>query len=116
MYNHIMGQLDVALGAAQAAGDTFDVKGLLYLQGESNDATGAANADTRLQMLIDGVQGHINTNFGGAAQGMQTVIGEIAVSQSNANRQLTTAKQRAPGGKRPGYFLRPDERPALEER
>ena len=107
MYNHIMEQLDIALGAVQAAGDTFDVQGLLYLQGESNDATGAANADTRLRTLIDDVAAHINANFDGAAQGMKTVIGEIAASQSTSNRQLTTTKQRALAGSDPNIFFAP---------
>jgi hypothetical protein len=94
MHNHLLSQIDVALGAIQSAGDTFDVKGFVYLQGESNNSSEAAAAGTRLQALIDDVRTHINTNFTGAANDMYSVIGEIAASTSNANRILTTDQQR----------------------
>lgn len=106
MYNHIMEQLDLAFGR-MAAGDSFDVKGLLYVQGESNGTAAAAAADTRLQLLIDGVQDHINTKYSGGAEQMRTFIGEIAASQSNANRQLTTEKQKALAESDPDIFFVP---------
>jgi hypothetical protein len=95
MYNHMVEQVDAALTAAQLAGNTFDVKGLVYLQGESNGATEASLADVRLRSLIDGLQSHINATFPGIATAMKTVIGEIAASQSNGNRHLTTELQKS---------------------
>jgi hypothetical protein len=94
MYNHVVEQVDAALNAAQLAGNTFDVKGFVYLQGESNGATEAALADVRLRSLIDGLRSHINATFPGTATAMKTVIGEIAASQSNANRHRTTELQK----------------------
>jgi hypothetical protein len=95
MYNHIIDEVDAALTAAQLAGNTFDVKGLVYFQGESNGASEAALADVRLRGLIDGLQSHINATFPGTATAMKTVIGEIAASQSNGNRHLTTDLQKS---------------------
>ena len=95
MNNHLLAQIDVALTAAQNAGHTFDVKGFMYLQGESNGAAEAAAAGTRLQALIDGVQSHINANFSDAAANMYSVIGEVAASGSSANRITTTNMQKA---------------------
>ncbi|MGI9456391.1 MAG: sialate O-acetylesterase, partial [Aeoliella sp.] len=95
MHNHVLAQVDAGLTAAENAGHTFDVKGFMYLQGESNNGAGAAAADTRLQTLIDDVQTHINTNYAGAAANMYSVIGEIAASTSNANRAMTTNLQQA---------------------
>lgn len=94
MYSHVLAEVDVALTALQNAGQSFDIEGFLYLQGESNNPTEAASADTRLQSLIDGVASHINANYADAASDMYTVIGEIAASQSISPRSTTTRVQR----------------------
>jgi hypothetical protein len=95
MYNHLLAQIDAALVALQNAGTPLEVKGLMYLQGESNNAAEAAAADTRLQTLIDGLQAHINTNYADAASNMYSVVAEIAASASNPDRILTTTRQKA---------------------
>ena len=95
MANHIMAQIDIALTAAQKAGQTFKVKGFMYLQGESNDSVEASEADTRLQTLIDTVQTHINTNYSSVTASMYSVIGKIAASSTNTNRSTTTQLQKA---------------------
>lgn len=95
MYNHILQQADIALTGLQTRGDTFQVKGFMYLQGESNNASEAAAADTRLQALIDGVKSHINANYANAASDMYAVVGEIAASQATAPRMTTTNLQEA---------------------
>lgn len=96
---HMWGQLrdtvDAALTAAQNAGYQVRVRGLLYLQGESNSSAEAAVADGRLSSLVANLQQHINTNYSNAASGMKTVVGEIAVSSSNASRITTTNLQRS---------------------
>ena len=93
MHGHLLAQIDAGLTAAQNAGHTFEVKGFMYLQGESNGGSEAAAADSRLQTLIDDVRSHINTGHAGAASSMYSVVGEIAASTSNANRTLTTTLQ-----------------------
>jgi hypothetical protein len=95
MYSHLLAQVDAALGVAKDEGHTFDVKGFLYLQGESNNTDEAAAAGTRLQTLIDGVQSHINSKFSNAAEDMYSVIGEIASSASSADRITTTNMQKS---------------------
>ena len=97
MHNHFLTEIETALTALQDAGHAFDVRGLMYLQGESNNATEANLADVRLSGLIDSVQSHINANFSNAASEMYSVAAEIAASQSNANRMTSTARQRALG-------------------
>lgn len=93
MYNHLLSQIDAGLTAVQQAGHTFDVRGFLYLQGESNGGGEAAAAGARLQTLINNVQSHINAGYANAAADMYSVVGEIAASSSNANRALTTTQQ-----------------------
>lgn len=98
MHNHLLAstsasataQIDLALNAAQSAGHTFEVKGFMYLQGESNNAIEAGEADVRLQSLVTDVRSHINANYSNAAESMYTVVAEPAASQSTANR-VTTA-------------------------
>ena len=95
MANHLMQQIDVAVTAAKDAGHTFKIKGFMYLQGESNSAAEAAVADERFKALIDAVRTHINSNYPSAADGMYSVIGEIAASTTNASRIETTSLQQA---------------------
>jgi hypothetical protein len=94
MWGHLRDTVDSGM-AAIGGGDTFEVKGFMYLQGESNSAAEAAIADTRLNDLINNLQSHIHTTYPNAANNMHTVVGEIAASGSNANRILTTQLQTA---------------------
>ncbi len=94
MWGHLRDTVDLGL-AAMGDGDTFEVKGFIYLQGESNSAAEAASADTRLGSLINNLKSHINTAYPNTADNMQTVVGEIAASGSNANRIQTTQLQMA---------------------
>jgi len=93
MWGHLRDTIDAGLAAVINQGNTFEVKGLMYLQGESNNAEEAAIADTRLNDLINNLQSHIHVTYPDAADSMHTVVGEIAASHSNANRVLTTQKQ-----------------------
>jgi len=95
MWGHLRDTVDAALTTAQNAGYQVKVRGLLYLQGESNGAAEASLADQRLSSLAADLQGRINTNFANAASDMKTVIGEIAASSSNASRVTTTNLQRS---------------------
>jgi hypothetical protein len=94
MWGHLRDTVDAAITTAQNAGYQVQVRGLLYLQGESNGSTEASFADQRLSSLAANLQEHINANFANAANDMKTVIGEIAASSSNASRITTTNLQR----------------------
>lgn len=95
MANHLLKQIDLALTSIRNSGDTFTIRGLMYLQGESNSDDEAAVADSRLQTLIDYVQSHINADYSGAAASMYTVVGELASSSAGAARVKTTALQKS---------------------
>lgn len=94
MWGHLRDSVDAGLGVI-GGGDTFEVKGLMYLQGESNNSAEAASADTRLSDLINNLKTHINSTYPNATDNMHTVVGEIAASRSNANRIQTTQLQNA---------------------
>lgn len=89
MWGHLRDTVDAALSVVVARGDTFNVKGLLYLQGESNNSAEAAASGVRLQSLIGNIKTHIEDQYAGTTNELRTVVAEIAASQSNANRQLT---------------------------
>ena len=93
MWGHLVETVDAALGQINA-GTNFKVKGLIYMQGESNNSGQAAIADTRLAALADNLRSHINTNHNNSATKMYTVAAEIAASSSIGNRTLTTSLQR----------------------
>lgn len=93
MWGHLRDTVDSALGSVISNGDTFNVKGFMYLQGESNNSAGAAASGAMLGDLIDNLQTHISNQYPNAADDMFSVIGEIAASSSNSNRILTTQQQ-----------------------
>lgn len=93
MWGLLRDTVDSALANVLSNGDTFDIKGFMYLQGESNNSSGAAVAGQLLGDLINNLQSHINTQYPNAADNMFSVIGEIAASTTNANRILTTQQQ-----------------------
>jgi hypothetical protein len=95
MWGHLRDTVDTALTAAEAAGHQVRLRGLMYIQGESNGSSEASLADQRLGGLAANLQQYVNTNFANAAADMRTVIGEIAASSSNADRRTTTTRQRA---------------------
>ena len=94
MANHLLTQIDKSLAAAVTAGHTFQVRGFLYLQGESNSAVEADVADKRFLELRDAVIARINSAHTGAADDMHAVIAEVAAS-STGSRVTTTKLQRS---------------------
>lgn len=106
---HMWGHLrdTVMAGLAQVGGgEPFQVKGFLYLQGESNSASDAAVADARLADLVANLKSLIESTYPGTTSGMYTVVAEIAASQSSAVFQTTTNQQRelAQGSGEVGFF------------
>ena len=95
MWGHLRDTVGAALNALSKEGQTFNVRGFLYIQGESNSSAEAAVADIRLVQLVSNLTTQINARYPGAAHGMRAVLGEIAASQSCASLQTTTKKQSA---------------------
>ena len=93
MWGHLRDQVDVALGVLDSQPGDFQIRGLMYLQGESNNASEAQAADTRLESLVNNLTQHIETSFPGTTNDFHTVIGEIAASGSSNSRQTTTTLQ-----------------------
>lgn len=93
MWGHVTDSLDVALTNIVNQGDSFSFKGIMYLQGESNNSGEASASDDRLADFITNLQSHVNATYANAASDMHTVVGEIAGSGTNANRTLTTQLQ-----------------------
>lgn len=104
MWGHVRDTVDAALAAVRATpGDTFRVRGLLYLQGESNTSADAAVAGERLAALATNLAAHIEASHPGTTAGMKTVIGEIAASAATAARVTTTTAQRTLAGSSDAY-------------
>lgn len=95
MWGQLSETTTLALGALVAAGTDFEVVGLLYLQGESNNAEEAELTGVRLLALKEDLTELIDGIAPGAADDMRLVLGEIAASSSTPERILTTEQQRA---------------------
>ena len=86
MYNHVKDTVIAATDALTTAGDTFEVVGLMYLQGESDSGAEAGIADTRLSELVANLRADLDN-----AASMYAVIGGIAAA--GGNRDTVRAKQ-----------------------
>ncbi|BCX46164.1 G-D-S-L family lipolytic protein [Haloferula helveola] len=75
MYSHVVSTVGTATSALSGEGHTFEIAGLLYLQGESDNASEADVAGTRFKELVD----NLRTDLPNAAS-MRAVIGGIAAS------------------------------------
>lgn len=75
MYAHVLATVNAAANALTAAGDTFEIAGLLYVQGESDTAAEAGIAGTRFLELVN----NLRTELPNATH-MQAVIGGIAAA------------------------------------
>lgn len=95
MWGHLRDTVTAALAAVTATpGDSFRIRGFLYLQGESNTAADAAAADRRLGELVASLTAHVEAAHPGTTAGMTVVVGEIAASRSTAARVATTQAHR----------------------
>jgi Carbohydrate esterase, sialic acid-specific acetylesterase len=75
MYGHILSTVTTATNLITSGGDTFEIKGLLYLQGESDSAAEASVAGRRLDELITNLRADLPH-----AADMRAVIGGIATA------------------------------------
>ena len=86
MYGHVKDTVDAATALLTANGDTFEIIGFLYVQGESDSGGEAVIADARLSELVANLRTDI-TN----ASAMHAVVGGIAAA--GGNRNTVRAKQ-----------------------
>jgi hypothetical protein len=93
MWGHLSNTVYTALSNLTASGKTFNVRGLLYVQGEGNNASEAAIAGPRFGLLYTNLFNAINTNYPGTANGMLALMGEIGASQYTYISQTTTVQQ-----------------------
>lgn len=88
MYDHVVSVVNAALVQLPPGYTGHRIAGLIYVQGESNGVTEAAEADLRFSALLENLRADLP-----AATGMQGVFGEIG--GSGTNRDTTRAKQLA---------------------
>ena len=89
MYDKIVATVSNAVLTLPPGYSDFQIVGLLYLQGESNNATEAAAADTRFAALLANLRADLPQ-----ATTMSAVLGQIT-GDSSGNRLTTTQKQSA---------------------
>ena len=80
MYSHVVSTVTSAANALTTGGDTFEIAGLLYLQGESDSTAEAAIAGTRFKELVD----NLRVDLPNAAS-MHAVIAGIASAGANGD-------------------------------
>jgi hypothetical protein len=88
MYQHVVDVVAAATAQLAAEGRTYEIAGLLYLQGESDSAAEADVADQRLEALVT----QLRLDLPHAAD-MRAIVGGIAAS--GGNRDVVRAKQTA---------------------
>ena len=60
MYTHVVNTVNAATATLTANGDTFEIAGLLYLQGESDSNTEASVAKNRIKELTDNLRADLD--------------------------------------------------------
>ncbi|MEO6301430.1 MAG: sialate O-acetylesterase, partial [Paracoccaceae bacterium] len=90
MYTKVVETVNAATATLTGAGDTFEIAGLLYLQGESDSTAEAAIADTRIKELTDNLRADLPN-----ASAMHCIIGGIA--RPGATSDTVRAKQALAG-------------------
>jgi sialidase-1 len=89
MYDKVVNTVSNAVANLPPGYADFQIVGLLYVQGESNDSAEAAQADTRFLHLLANLQADLPR-----AAGCKAVFGEIG-GDTSGHRLLTTQKQAA---------------------
>ncbi len=88
MYSHIINTVKVATDRLVAEGKNFEIAGLMYLQGESDDSSEANIAGTRLNALISNLRTDLPN-----AENMYAVI--AGISAAGYTRDVVRARQAA---------------------
>ncbi len=92
MYDHVVAAVNAAVATLPTGYTSHEVAGLLYVQGESNDATEADEADVRFSALMANLQADLAN-----AATLKGVFGEIG-GGSTAERDLTRTRQASLAG------------------
>lgn len=108
MYAHVVATVEAATTALTTDGHTFEIAGLMYLQGESDSTAEAAVADIRLGDLIS----NLRTDLPNAAA-MKVVIGGVAAAGGNRNTVRVKQAGLARGDESISYFENLDLQPHL---
>jgi len=88
MYQHVVNTVTAATTSLTADGHTFEIAGLLYVQGESDTAAEADIAGTRFKELVDNLRADLPN-----AANLKAVIGGIAAA--GAARDTVRARHAA---------------------
>ena len=99
MYSHVKATVDAATAALVAAGDSFDIVGFLYVQGESDSGAEAGISDGRLDELISNLRADLTK-----ASSMHAVIGGIGAAGGNRNTVREKQADLADRDATIGYF------------
>ncbi|MBP7276252.1 MAG: hypothetical protein KBA51_08630 [Kiritimatiellae bacterium] len=88
MYVHVVNTVSAATADLTSKGHTYEIVGLLYLQGESDNSTEAAEAGTRLKLLTDNLRADLPNaaNLHTVAAGT-TAVGNADDATSRANQK-----------------------------
>ena len=98
MYAQILDTVGGACARLTAEGHTYEIAGLLYLQGESNTTAEAAVAGTRFKTLVD----NLRADLPNASTLKGYMIGNV---DSSADDATTRAQQEAIAGAYPTYLF-----------
>jgi lysophospholipase L1-like esterase len=101
MYSHLVATVNAATATLTANGDTFEITGLLYLQGESDSTAEADIAGTRLQELVDNLRADLPN-----AANLKAVIGGIAAA--GTARDTVRARHQTLGAASPSIDFFPN--------
>jgi iduronate 2-sulfatase len=104
LYDQMMGFVERSLGELKKGGDTFEVRGFVWHQGESDAQLSAAQYEALLGNLITHVRGDVKGSMGKSGGELPVVIGEVF---DNHERDSILAAERAACGKIPACALAP---------
>jgi hypothetical protein len=99
MYQHLVDTVSAATTALTANGDTFEIAGLLYLQGESDSAAEADLAGTRVKELVDNLRSDLPD-----ASNLHAIIGGIAAPGTTRDTVRSRHEAIAAATSYIGYF------------
>lgn len=88
MYQHVLDTVESAANELTSAGHSFAIKGLMYLQGESDDAAAANVSGERLNQLVSNLRSDLPN-----ASALRAVVGGIGAA--GGNRDIVRAQQSA---------------------
>jgi hypothetical protein len=103
MYAHLLSTVQTATTTLTNNGDTFEIAGLLYLQGESDTTAEAAIAGTRIKDLVDNLRADLPN-----ATNLHAIIGGIAAAGTARDTVRTNHASIAASTSYIDYFINLD--------